>query len=247
MTFEFLDDREFLEFNVRASFEPDLRLDTGPDELTLYALASQSRQGDGKAAADLAETMQWTLGPGAFEQFRWTHGPRPVENRDWFYSKLFQFFCVLLHDSIMLGRGPYGNRGEGPSVEPDALEQAFRPDDHASCNWHEIVDVAATATSSDDRFDKLQKLVEHRARQRARSIWQRDEIILRGLAAGKSRFEICQMLDAHGVPTTANMKKHGLDVWTAAWRDPEFRPNIYSLFWHVQSRKGVNRPAVARS
>src|SRR5262245_4503215 len=110
MTFQFLDDRQFLNFNFCWRLDPALQPGGGPTESDLYALAQQARKGLPGAAAEYCDTMERTLSRAAFESFQRTVGWRPIDYKDWFYGKLFQFFRILLHDQFeVLGNGPHGD------------------------------------------------------------------------------------------------------------------------------------------
>jgi hypothetical protein len=130
MTFYVLDDPEFLGFNFSAFLDPELKPGHGPTQAVLYRLAIKSRRGDRIAAGEFANTLYWKLRPAAFESFQRVHGPRPIEHRDWFCSKLFQFFEILLHDAVEVsgngrrlisarpGRIVPGRRGDRLCVAP---------------------------------------------------------------------------------------------------------------------------------
>jgi hypothetical protein len=264
MPFRFLNDPEFLNYNFSALLDPTLKPGGGPDEITLYKLVLQSRWGDRTTAA-YADTMHWTLRPAAFNSFQASFGARPIEQRDWFYSKLHQFFCVLLHDSIQV-QGRDGNLGRpktnrpwaegrmlvtGPQIDPDELEEAFSPDDHATCNWREFVDVAVADALNDDRLAKVRALIRERARPQAKRIGQqigprktvrewsknskRNEIIRAGLKDGQSPREICRELAARRIATTLQMQANDIETWVAAWNDKEFRKDVQSIISRVKA------------
>lgn len=261
MTFIFLNDRELLNFNFSWMADETLQPGSGPRESDLYALVQQARKGLKDAAESYADTMYWTLRPSAFESFQRTFGARAIEYRDWFYSKLFQFFMILVHDHVeVLGNGPLGYygppqtdrpweegailRGSGRSIDPDDLEAAFSVGEH---RWEEFVQLAAT---SDGAFDRVRAAVLERVRQGSKGVsgsktWQwtdnvkRDQIIVEGLGAGRSRLEICQILDQHLIPTTPYLRSHGHLSWGAAWNDKEARRKVQSLFSKVPKRKHV--------
>ena len=264
MNFVFVDDREFLEFNLSWSLDETLRAGSGPRESDLYALVQKARKGDADAANDYADTMYWTLRGVALDTFQRTFGARGIEHRDWFYSKLYQFFRILLHDKIeVLGNGPLGYfgppnterpweegeilRGSGRSIDPDELEAAFSVGEEG---WEQFVQIAIAA--GEDRFERVRALVRERVPQRAepkpaasRKSWQwtdnvkRDQIIVEGLAAGRTRPEICQILDQHYIPTTSFMRQHGYTTWGAGWNDKEIRRTVQSVFSKVSHRKVV--------
>lgn len=119
MTFYVLDDPEFLDFNFSAFLDPELKPGHGPTQTRMYQMVIESRRGDRSAAGEFANTLHWTLRPAAFESFQRVHGPRPIELRDWFYSKLFQFFEILLHDVVEVsGNGPEGYFGPPRTDRP---------------------------------------------------------------------------------------------------------------------------------
>jgi hypothetical protein len=267
MSFLFLYDPEFLPEVLNCNFSAwnNPTLSAGPDQSELYGLVLQARRGDRAAAAEFADTMHCTLRPAAFENFLRICGPRAIEFRDWFYSKLFQFFEILLHDSIeVLRAGPDGGfgppktdrpweegvlQGSGPEIHPDDLEEVFSAEDYASYHWLEFVDFAAlelAAASSGERFQKVRARIQELRRAAAAKAlrgWtdnaKRDDIILGGLKACKSRLQICQMLDEQRIPTTLHMRHHGVLTWIDAWNDKKFRQNVQSLFSHLQERKDV--------
>jgi hypothetical protein len=271
VTFHLLDDTDFLNCNFSALRDPALGPGSSVDESDLYELVTQARSGDRTAAMEYIDTMNSTLCLPAFESFQRIFGPRAIEYRDWFYSKLFQFVSILLHDTIEVRarEGTWGQpktdrpweegqlQGSGPEIYPDDLEAAFDLEHDTSYDWRELAWLAAVEmadASTGERHRKLQSLVDDLAHRTAhkKSVamttrpileWpdnaKRDQIILAGLRARQPRIKICEILDAHLIPTTPEMRKHGLSTWVAAWNDPEFRPNVHSLFSHVWSRKGV--------
>jgi len=264
MSFVFLDDSEFLNFNFSWLRDGTLAPGGGPSESELFALVQKSRSGIGLATAEYQEAMHWTLQPAAFESFQRTLGARAVEYPDWFYSKLYQFFRILLHNALeVLGTGAFGDfgpprtdrpweeghvfRGSGRTIDPSDLEAAFSFEDRA---WEEFVELAATL--GDDRFERIHELVLQRVRQRSSprtsrktrrwsDIAQRDQIILEGLQSDRSRLEICQKLDQCSIVPTADMRRRGQRTWSAAWDDKDSRRRLQSLFSKVQRRKAVKR------
>jgi hypothetical protein len=262
MTFYVLDDPEFLDFNFSAFVDPELKPGHGPTQTGMYQLAIESRRGDRIAAAEFANTLCWTLRPVAFECFQRVHGPRPLEHRDWFYSKLFQFFEILLHDSVqVLGNGREGSfgpprtdrpwvegrqtlRGAGPSIEPDELEEAFSPGDQERIDWLELVQFCARA-APETRLPYLRARLQQlgQGKQRSGRGWsknaRRNQILVACIEEGRSALEICEALDKHLIPTTENMQKHGIATWLAAWEDAQFRRDVQSLISKVKKRNSV--------
>lgn len=262
MTFYLLDDPEFLDFNFSPFLDPELKPGHGPTPTDMYRMVIESRRGDLRAAAEFVNVLDWTLRPAAFESFQRVHGPRPIEHRDWFYSKLFQFFYILLHDRVeVLGNGPEGYFGPprtdhpweegrktlcgvGQSLEPEEIEETFSTGDHERTNWLELVQLCA-GSGSETRLPRLRAWLQQLGRGKRRSGrgWsknaRRTQIIVAGLEEGKPALEICKALDQHLTPTTANMQKNGIGTWVAAWEDPEFRRDVQSLLSKVRRRKAV--------
>jgi hypothetical protein len=265
MSFVFLDDPEFLNFNFSWLRDGTLAPGGGPSESDLFALVQKSRNGISYATAEYQDAMRCTLQPAAFESFQRTMGVRAVAYQDWFYSKLYQFFRILLHNALeVLGTGPFGDfgpprtarpweeghifRGSGRTIDPSDLEAAFSFEDRP---WEEEF-VELAATSGDDRFERIRELLLQRARQRSSrgpsgktrrwsNIAQRDQIILDGLQSNRSRLEICQRLDQCLIVPTADMLRRGHGTWSAAWGDKDSRRRLQSLFSKVQRRKAVKR------
>jgi len=157
MDFAMLDDPEFLDCNFSLGHDPALRPGGGPGHQELYQMVIQARRGDSVGALEFAEVMDRTLRPEAFESFQRTFGARPVGFPDWFFSKLYQFLDILLHESLsVLGSGAWGNWGSrqtdkpweecrgrltsaGPEVHPDQIERAFDPASHRTYPWLDLV------------------------------------------------------------------------------------------------------------
>ena len=159
-----LRDTDLQDFNFCDIYDPDLR--RGPDQTYLYRLAIQSRNAVCGSAFEFANTMYWTLRPTSFECFQRAHGPRPIEYRDYFYSKLLQYFSVLLFDKVRvygIGEEPSTEKpweegvldGDGPIIQEDEIELALVPEDNESdrVNWYELVQTLSKATGN--RLDLL--------------------------------------------------------------------------------------------
>jgi len=58
----------------------------------------------------------------------------------------------------------------------------------------------------------------------------RNDLIRRELKGGKSRPQLCEILDSHNIPTTPQMRSEGVDRWTIAWEDSEFKKNVRQVF-----------------
>jgi hypothetical protein len=262
MTFYLLEDPEFVDFNFSSFLDPELKPGNGPTPTNMYRMVIESRRGDLRAAAEFVNVLDWTLRPAAFESFQRVHGPRPIEHRDWFYSKLLQFFDILLHDRVeVLGNGPEGYFGPprtdrpweegrqtlcgvGESIEPEELEEAFSPRDTERINWLELVRLCARS-APETRLPRLRARLQRlgQKKQRNGGGWsknaQRTQIIVAGLEERKPALEICEALDKHLRPTTENMQKNGIGTWVAAWEDPQFRRDVQSLFSKVRKRRAV--------
>jgi hypothetical protein len=264
MTFVFQNDPEFLNFNFSWLADDTLQPGSGPRESDLYVLVQKARKGIDDALQEYEDAMSWTLRPAAFESFQRTFGARAIEYPDWFYSKLYQFFRILLHERVqVLHSGPSGDvgpartdrpweegqilYGDGPSIDPDDLETAFSVDGRYP--WHEFVKLAVSSGQSrvEEIRHVIRVLADHRTESKAVARkareWsdnvQRDRIILDALDGGKPRREICQILDQYLLPTTDNMRRHGCATWLAAWNDKQLRRAVQSLFSKVTSRKAV--------
>jgi hypothetical protein len=265
MAFILMDDPQFLNFNFASAPVEMLEPGSGPRESDLFVLVQQARQGVPGAAWDYVDVMQTTLRRAAFDSFQQTFGARAVEHGDWFCSKLYEFFRILLHDRFeVLGNGPLGYfgppktqrpweegdvfRGCGPSIHPDDLEAAFAVGEH---EWDEFVQLAVRP--GDRRFEAVRGLVIERARQRVESssraggkTWQwtdnvkRDQIIVEGLEDGRSRLEICQILDQHFIPTTPYLRRRGYTTWAPVWNEKELRRVVQSLISKI-SKRAVKR------
>jgi hypothetical protein len=186
MTFYLLDDPEFADFNFSSFLDPELKPGNGPTTTDMYRMVIESRRGDRPAAAEFANTLHWTLRPAAFDSFQRVHGPRPIGYPDWFYSKLYQFFDILLHDRVeVLGNGPEGYfgpprtdhpweegrktlRGVAQSLEPEELEEAFSSGDHERINWFDLVQLG-TRSAAETRLARLRGRLRQLGRGKQRS------------------------------------------------------------------------------
>jgi len=149
--------------------------------------------------------------------------------------------------------------GDLPLIQPSDLEQVFSPPDSEEYDWGALIDKLVGA--GDDRLTVFERLVEDRAtdkrglpsptstskslpterplqptdtrRPRTR---ERDMIIGHCLERGMIRSDVCRMLDQKGIPTTPKMAKHGLNRWTDAWEDDEFRNNVQQVLTKSWSR-----------
>jgi hypothetical protein len=212
--FVLLDDAELRDYNFSKIRDPDLLAGHGPKETDLYRLVHESRHARRLSGTEFANAMYWTLRPATFEAFQRKHGPRPIEYRDWFYSKLYQFLSILVYEAVeVYGLGPEAGletlhaddpwkqgcrvfRGEGPLIDAEELEASFTPGDNESEEgyWGEIVGKLAGA--GENRFAVLQEWMrEMRERRsaepRRRRSWaknqERDQVILSCLARGMER------------------------------------------------------------
>jgi hypothetical protein len=143
----------------------------------------QARSGDPVGAQEFAGVMGRTLRPEAFESFQRTLGARPIGFPDWFYSKLYQFLEILLHESLsVLGTGAWGNLGPrqtekpweecrgrltsaGPEIHPDQLERAFDPASHRTYPWLDLVRLCTRAEPA-DRLEAALQFVRWWAKRR---------------------------------------------------------------------------------
>jgi len=266
MGFVFLDDDEFVDFNFSLGHDPTLKPGHGPDHRQLYRTVIEARGGDRTGAAEFADVMHWTLRPEAFESFQHTYGTRPISFADWFFSKLYFFFEVLLHDSLqVLGDGGYSlsatdkpwEEGHGrldsvgEEVHPDDLERAFEPERHADYYWLDLVMRCSRAKASDRLKVALQFVrasVEQRSTTRKLDVkqgrrprgdvevYERDKLIAEQLLQDTPREKICELLDQKRFPTTGNMDANGIETWKLAWEDRDFRKDVQSIFSKAQRR-----------
>jgi len=264
MRFTLLDDEEFLNFNVSAFLDPALKAKDGPDQTTLYQLAILGRQGDRFAIGEFTETIDRTLQPAAFASFERLRGVRAIGFPDWFYSKLYQFFEILLHESVaVLGNGPGGDwgapktarpweegerrlRGSGSSLEPDEIEAAFSPEAREETYpWYEIVALCASPAPGRPRVEQLRDRIKGLGRVQHARGWskneRRDRLILAGLEKNLPYDEICQELDRHLIATTEGMQIVGAARWVVAWEDPQLHRDVQKLFSKVRRRKSVKQ------
>jgi hypothetical protein len=185
MDFVMLDDPEFLDFNFLLGYDPALRPGGGPGHQELYQMVIQARRGDPVGAQEFAGVMGLILRPEAFESFQRTFGARPVGFPDWFFSKLYQFLDILLHESLSaLGPGAWVNWGPrqtdkpweecrrrltsvGPEIRPDQLERAFDPASHRTYPWLDLVRLCTRAEPADRLEAALQFVREWAKRRRA--------------------------------------------------------------------------------
>lgn len=183
MDFVMLDDPEFLDFNFLLGYDHALRPGGGPGHQELYDMVIQARSGDPVGAQEFAGVMGLTLRPEAFVSFQRTLGARPIGYPDWFYSKLYQFLEILLHESLsVLGTGAWGNWGPrqtekpweecrgrltsaGPEIHPDQLECAFDPASHRSYPWLDLVRLCTRAEPA-DRLEAALQFVRWWAKRR---------------------------------------------------------------------------------
>jgi DNA-binding Xre family transcriptional regulator len=146
-----LRDTNLLDFNFCDIYDPDLQ--SGPNQSYLYRLAIESRNAVRGSAFEFANTMYWTLRPTTF------------------YSKLLQYFSVLLFDKVRVhGLDVYGMGveprteepweegvldGDAPIIQEDEIEHALVPEDNESerVNWYELVQTLSKATGN--RLDLL--------------------------------------------------------------------------------------------
>ena len=266
MDFVLLDDDEFVDFNFSQSHDPALQPGHGPDHRQLYRMVIEARQGDRTGFAEFAEVMYRTLRPEAFESFQRTHGARPISYADWFFSKLYLFFQVLLHDSlqVMLDGGyrfpltdaPWKEGhgrllSSGAEVHPDDLECTFEPARHSSYPWLELAARCSRANAADRLRAVLQFVrayrdarptvktldVEQGRRPRGdQEILERDQLIAEQLLQDTPRKRICALLDQDRFSVTHNMEANGILTWTLAWKDPQFRKDVQSIFSKAQRR-----------
>ena len=269
-----LDDPEFRNFNICYLWTPDLRAGGGPNESQLFRLVYESRRGVRGAAGEFADSMYWTLRPAAYESFQKLHGPRAIDHRDWFYSKLCQFFGILLYEQLrVFGLGAWGGSappktdepwnegcgvlcGGGPSVDRDELEELLSPEDSEKeeLNWAELVRVLADA--GEDRpatlRNWLQRLHERRGSpQSPGRHWaknaERDQVIRNCLMRKMERRAICEELDRRTIPLLSNLQEKGFVKWVDAWDDPDSRSMVQQLFSKLVARqKPVKTPPIAK-
>lgn len=265
MDFVLLEDRDVHDFNFAPFFDPSLMPGNGPGHRQLYRMAIEARKGGPAASFEFAQTMDWTLTPEAFESFQRTFGARPIKFADWFFSKLYQFLGILLHQQLLfLGTWsppatdtPWnecpGDRltHDGCNLDLDELERAFAPADHTAYDWGELVERCSQAQAADRRNAALEFVRACASQRRGRKkldvakgerprgdeeVSGRDQFIAEQLLQGTARAEICELLDKRRDAVTDNMWKQGIRSWSAAWADPEFRKDAQSIFSKAQRR-----------
>jgi hypothetical protein len=269
-----LDDPDFKDFNLCYFRSPDLRAGGGPNESQLFRLVYESRKGVRGSTAEFADTMYWTLRPAAYESFQKLHGPRAIDYRDWFFSKLCQFFGILLYEQLrVFGLGAWGGTappqtdepwnegcgvlcGDGPSIDRDELEELLSPEDNANeeINWGELVFLVAGA--SENRLVTLREWLQRIPKTPASTQppgrhWvknaERDQIILNCLMRKMERQAICEELDRRTIPPLPSLQKTGFVTWVKAWDDPEGRETVQRLFSKLLARqKAVKPPRVSK-
>jgi hypothetical protein len=250
---DFHTNRSFRDFNFCARWDPSLK--GGPSSESLVRLVYEARQGDRSAAGEFGSAMYYTLRPAAFEAFQKRRGPYGITYTEWFYSKLKQYFEILLYlwldvtemaeDGNLRVRvveqpweeGLDGFLLHGDLVEDEEIEQALIPEDNERVGWGALVYEVSRATAN--RTEVLRAWLDGErsakvANRRPLSSWEknreRDEIILDCLKRGMSRADVCRQLDKRTIPTLPALQKMGFQRWTDAWGDPDGRQAIQRLF-----------------
>jgi hypothetical protein len=250
----------FSDFNLSAVRDPTFQ--SHVDRQKLFWLVYRSRQGDKRALDLLADTFRWTLSNRAAEIFEREHAHRPVPHREWVYDKLFQLTDILLYDGISAQRwdgksvrhcsieNPEEDctcfRSNGPSLDPQAIEATFRPEDIEQINFHELMRIVCLAPNPGEGLSRLVAWMKaHRKAWRLATLpesgWgkngERDKAILNGLEREIERGRICADLDRSGISVNLPaLTSRGFQTWREAWADPDGRMAIQRLFSKLAPR-----------
>jgi hypothetical protein len=183
MNFVSLDDPTFLNFNFHYGWDPTLRPGAGPGVRALYKMVMEGRRDPLKEGLEFAQVMGWTPRPEAFESFERVYGAA-VAFRDWFYSKLYQYFRLLLYERVeVLGNAPDGRwgppktdkpweegfqqlEGFGEEIHPDLLERAFDPSKCGTYRWNDVV-LSCLQAEASERLEVALEFVREHLPQRA--------------------------------------------------------------------------------
>jgi hypothetical protein len=261
-------DQDFNDFNFSFLWDPALQ--KGLTELQLLKLVHEGRAGRSSALAEFADAMYFTLRPQAFDAYQHFHGPVGFGYSEWFHAKLSRFLQILLYQSVHV-TGTVNNKFvykttdwpveegftiisfDGETVQPDELEEAIGPGHNVCREW---LDLAQKITEHPkDRLKAAQEwLTSHRPENPSTSSqtggWtknrERDEILRNSHGRGMERGEICRELDRRTIPTLSSLQDKGFGRWADAWKNPEARKSIQTLFSKVLLRqKPVNPRAIS--
>ena len=253
----------FADFNLLETRDP--RFNEHPHQARLLELIHDVRRGSTESLFAFADVMYCTLREQAFEDFQRTHGPMENSFREWFYEKLFQFFRILLYESIRvlgLENGTFvskstdfpvgkefsitGFRDEIVQLEEieQAIEQAIEPEHNAQRPWYELI--RAVSEHGKDRLKAAEEWLarfrrEHRRLPSSEGGWtknqERDRVILNCLAREMARVEVCRQLDKLTIVTIPALQARGLHKWEDGWEDHDGRKAIQSLFSKLLARR----------
>lgn len=228
-------DPTFRDFNFTDSIWNEI-----PTHQEIAKWVCDARLGDTVASDQFAETMYLTLRPAAFEAYLRTYPRKAITYTEYFYSKLRQFLRMLLDSDPLtpyMERGPKFLRVPDYSdawLEPDVPLLELRPEDNDRIDWHELARIVSER--SGDRPEALrawfcQQLPAStpNMRQTSPATALRSKLVQQALAEGKSRRQVCELLDRHGIAVSSKMMMAGIVNWTMAWDDKQYRADVQTM------------------
>ena len=247
-------DPDFADYNFSVVRDPKLQSRVEKEEL--FWLVYRSRQGDPRALDLLVDTFRCTLSNRVAEMFEREHAHRPVPHREWLTDKFFQLSEILLYENIQVFQtvgdkiltrlidnpeeGYASFYGQGPYLQPNAIEDTLRPEDVEEINWHVWLGAVCATRNTSHRVSTLVALMKsHRRTWRLADLpesgWEknsaRDGVILSGLGRDTERKRICGELDRRRIQVNLPaLSVRGFQTWEKAWADPDGRQAIQRLF-----------------
>ena len=203
--------------------------------------AFEARRGDVVARRQYAITMCWTLRQTTFEAYIRTYPLYSISYTLWFRSKVEMFLRILMDSDPGTPFMDRPKRGllRAPDysdalLEPDHPLFQLKPEDDERFDWHGLV--RAISEHPEDRDAALRAWLKQQLpastpepRQPSPRKALRSKLIRQALEEGKSRFEVCEMLDGHGIAVSQKMMKAGIATFRMAWNDKKFRANCQTM------------------
>ena len=228
-------DSQFRDFNFSSSV-----LSPTPTQQELAQWICDARASDSFALHHLADAMRLTLRPSAFEAYLRTYPRKAITHLEYFYTKLRQYLRMLLDSDPAT---PYMERPRkflrvpdysDAWLELDLLLLELQPENHEHLDWHGLV--RTVSESHQDRPGALRAwwsqqlaMSASKTRRMRPATTRRIQLVRQALKDRKSPREICEILDVHGIAVSRQMMKAGIESWTMAFDDKQFRRNVYTM------------------
>ncbi len=146
--------------------------------------------------------------------------------------------------------------GTQPEIGWDELLEAFPAEVAEEQDWHDLL--WRLHQAGERRVEALRRIVANRINTRERQTQPapqpdrprksrrrrspnelRNQIILTALEEGKSREQICELLDRKAIETLPSMRELRVTSWVEAWEDRELRQSIQEMITRTIERHGA--------